>query len=131
MFGGKRADSEGSWAQYEAQGVRNLVAASADDDESALRDELSRGRRLYRPEKLLLGDAFDVESGRPLRLKSGVGVYVTAAGDEYYRQRFGERTSDAPQSNLPRLRLRDGSYTEPRPGARIDVCTEAKSDHDG
>jgi hypothetical protein len=129
VFGGNRIISEENWTEYEVKGVRNLVAAIPDDDEVALREELSADARLYLPENLLLGDAFDAEAGRPLRLKSGIGVYVTTAGQEYYRRHFG-RPSATP-ANLPRLRLPDGTHTVPRPGTQIRIPHQPHHDADG
>lgn len=128
VFGGNRVVSEENWAEYETQGVRNIVAAISEDDEAALRKALSADARLYLPENLLLGDAFDAEAGRPLRLKPGIGVYVTAEGQEHYHQRFGKPSATPP--NLPRLRLPDGTHTVPRPGAQIRIPHPATSRRD-
>jgi hypothetical protein len=99
VFGGKRIVSEATWPEYEAQGVSNITAAIPEDDEKRLREELERRGRDYGAENLLLGDAFDVETGRPFHHKPGIGVYATAAGVERHRL-----------SHTPVLRVGDRSF---------------------
>jgi len=125
VFGGNRVISEDNWAEYEAQGVRNLVDAIPEDDDTALRKELSLEGRFYRPGNLLLGDAFDAETGRPLRLKPGIGVYVTAEGREHFRLHF-DKSSTRP-APPPVMVLPDGTSVVARPGVR---ATSSHPQHD-
>jgi hypothetical protein len=113
VFGGNRKISEENWLEYEAQGVHNLVESMSEEDEEALREELARDGYYYGTENLLLGDAFDVESGRPLRLKPGIGIYVTAQGREHYRQHFDESTS---VQTAPVMILPDGTHIVAKKG---------------
>lgn len=109
VFGGKRVISEESWHDYEAQGVKNVTEVVPADDEKSLREELERRGRDYGAENLLLGDAFDVSTGRPLRHKPGIGVYTTAEGVERY----------SGHAHPTVLKLPDGQRIVARPGQRI------------
>lgn len=120
VFGGNRKISEENWLEYEAQGARNVIESIPEEDEEALRKELEWGRRYYGAENILLGDAFDADAGRPLRLKPGIGIYVTAEGGEYNRRHFGKSTS-APTKHPPVMILPDGSSVVARPGTKVKV----------
>jgi hypothetical protein len=124
VFGGNRVISEENWSEYEADGVSNLIEAIPDSDEIELRRELSRIGHFYGTENLLLGDAFDADTGRPLRLKPGVGMYVTTEGREHFRHHF---QSAARPSHLPRLKLPDGTYAVARPGTKVKVVHRPKT----
>lgn len=104
--------------EYEAQGVSNVVEAIPDDDETALRKELSLDGHFYGAENLLLGDAFDTDAGRPLRLKPGIGVYVTVEGREHFLHHF---RSSAESASPPVMVLPDGRKIVARPGTQIKM----------
>jgi hypothetical protein len=116
VFGGNRVISEETWSDYEAQGVSNLIEAMPGNDEAALREELSRKGHFYGAGNLLLGDAFDADTGRPLRLKPGIGLYVTAEGREHFHRRFQSSTKS---DSSPVMVLPDGTHIVPRPGVRV------------
>jgi hypothetical protein len=116
VFGGARVISEANWSEYEAQGVRNVVDAIPPEDENALRDELERKGRSYGTGNLLLGDAFDQEASRPLHLKPGIGVYVTAEGRKRYQSQAGSKPKRPPVMLLP-----DGTAIVARPGVRFSM----------
>lgn len=121
VFGGKRVISEDNWAEYEAQGVENVVEAVPEDDIDMLRDELAEKGSLYGVGNLLLGDAFDVDAGGPLRHKPGIGIYITSDGAAQ-REGRGAEASDQEQGHRPPiLKLPDGRHIVARPGTHVEI----------
>lgn len=80
VFGGNRGVSEDTWPSHEMAGVENVIEALPEDDPEALREALAVEGHFYGSEHLMLGDAFDQASQRPLRHKPGIGMYTTRAG---------------------------------------------------
>lgn len=117
VFGGKRVVSEENWAQYQAEGVVNIVDSLDEGEVQKFRESLAREAEGIGPENLLLGDAYDREAGRPLRYKPGVGVYATAAGLE--REQALARAGRL--HGRPVVVLPDGRHLVARPGAVLRV----------
>lgn len=67
---------EENWAEYEAQGFRPIT--NVDSDRLPLHLRVAQGH--YGTAHVYTGDAYDHETGRPLRHKPGTGLYVDADG---------------------------------------------------
>jgi len=117
LFGGQRVVSEANWEELKARGVRNIVPVIPEDDDKALRERLEESGRAYGVEHLLLGDAYDGEAGRPLRLKPGLGLYATAEGIEQSGTHHGP----------PILKLGNRRRVA-RPGLRAEIFREDTGD---
>jgi hypothetical protein len=115
VFGQRRVVTEENWAQYEAQGVSNVVEAAADGD--ALAQELERLGQEYEPSRVLVGDAFDAMSQKPLHLKPGIGLYLRP-----------EAVGRAATVRTPRLRLPDGTLIPYQPGTVLKVQHRVRRD---
>lgn len=115
VFGGNRIVSEAHWAEYELAGVRNVIESIPDDDIETLRRVLADGEHWYGAANVLLGDAFDIESQRPLAHKPGVGLYSTAQGLERARL-LGRQDTSTPTARKPVLKLPNGRRIVLGPG---------------
>jgi hypothetical protein len=72
------AVNEANWSEYQAKGFA-VVSASVPDEVDVER-YLTLVQGEYGVANVYTGEAFDRESGRPLRHKPGIGIYVSPEG---------------------------------------------------
>jgi len=113
LFGGNRVVSEAEWEQLHASGIENVYESLDEADTEQFRRVLAREREIFGAENVLLGDAFDAKSGRPLRHKPGTGVYATPEGLE----REQELAKQGKLGHLATMVLPDGRIVVVRPRA--------------